>query len=160
MYMIKDHILPNQNIISPLSYQIIPTYLERVITIGEKILGERFKPLKNYLPFDEYNKIMNSCNTIILGQKQQAATCNCLTAMWNGLRLFMPKDSMNYQYYSQLGMKIFSIEDDFPDNPQLSDEDIMHNRGIIENYYSFRTWQNDLQNALDLINSEKNQELL
>lgn len=151
MLMIKDYIPNGVDIISPLSYQIVQSYQEKVMAAGAELFGDRFKPLKGYLPFDEYNKIMNSCDTIVLGQKQQAATCNCLTAMWNGIRLFMPRDSMNYKYYSQLGLKIFSIEDDFPDNPRLSNEDIMNNRRIIENYYSYRAWVRDLQNSLTIL---------
>lgn len=151
MLMIKDYIPDGVDVISPLSYQIVPSYQEKVLAAGAELFGDRFKPLKGYLPFEEYNKIMNSCDTIVLGQKQQAATCNCLTAMWNGIRLFMSTDSMNYKYYSQLGLKIFSIEEDFPKNPILSHEDIMHNRKIIERYYSYRAWVEDLQNSLSIL---------
>lgn len=154
MYQIKDYVDVTAKIITPLSYQIVPAYVEQVIKEGKRLFGDNFVPLKGYLPFDEYTKIMNSCDSLILGQKQQAATCNCLTAMWNGLKLFLPEDSMNYQYYSQLGFVVFSIEKDFSKKPMLSKDDIMHNRILIEKLYSYRAWVRDLQNTIELLETD------
>lgn len=151
MSEIKEHVDLSVKIIAPLSYQIIPSYVEKVIEYGKETFNDRFSPLEGYLPFDEYTKIMNSCDSIILGQKQQAATCNCLTALWNGLKLFLPKDSMNYQYYSKLGFIVFSVENDFQKNPSLSKEEVLHNRLLIEKIYSYRAWVCDLQDTIKLI---------
>lgn len=154
MHQIKGYVDATAKIIAPLSYQIVPTYVEQVIKEGKRLFGDNFVPLKGYLPFDEYTKIMNSCDSLILGQKQQAATCNCLTAMWNGLKLFLPEDSMNYRYYSQLGFIVFSVEKDFSKKPVLSKDDIMHNRKLIEKLYSYRAWVRDLQNSIDLLEKD------
>lgn len=141
-------------IISPLSYQGTPRYINSVIEYGYNVWGKQFVPLKGYLPLNEYTTIMNSCDSIILGQKQQAATCNCLSALWNGLKLFLLKDSMNYNFYKSIGLTVFSIEYDFPKSPIMSMEDILKNRSIIEGLYSFRKWKEDLKECVQkIINS-------
>lgn len=150
MHMLKGKIADDISLISPLSYQGSPTYIKSVIDAGKSLFGNQFKPLKGYLPFEEYNKIMNSCDTLILGQKQQAATCNCLTAMWNGLKLYLPENSMNYIFYKSLGLKIFSVEK-YKKNDVITKEEVMSNRRIIERFYSFRQWQEDLKNTIIVI---------
>lgn len=151
MYMIKDRIDKDVNIIAPLSYQGSPSYIDKVIKEGKCLFGERFIPIKDYLPFDEYTAIMNSCDTLILGQKQQAATCNCLTAMWNGLKVFFLKDSMNYEFYKSMKLKVFSLEDDFGSVIDYNFDDVHYNREIIEKHYSYRAWVDDLINTIDTI---------
>ena len=151
--MIAPFVVQGTEIIVPLSYQGIPQYVDKVIEYGKRKFGNNFVPLKGYLPLDQYTKIMNSCNAVILGQKQQAATCNCLTALWNGLRLFLFEDSMNYKYYSSIGLKVFSIEKDFSCNPQLTKEDVDRNRKIIEGLYSYRQWVEDLKECISIISN-------
>lgn len=148
----KDFICEESQIIMPLSYQIKKEYVNQVLKISKKQLGEKLIPLMKFLPFEDYTRIMNSCDTIILGQMQQAATCNCLTAMWSGLRLFLPKESMNYIYYKSLGFIVYSIEDDYQKNPTLTDEDIKKNRILIERLYSYRSWKVDLEKFIDILN--------
>ena len=59
---------------------------------------------------------------------------------------------MNYKFYKSLGLKVFSL-DEFDNSLQLSYEDVIQNRVIIEKFYSYRAWKNDLEDSLKIITS-------
>ena len=146
----------NYDIFCPLSYGGNSFYVNSVVKEGKRLFGERFIPLLDYLPLDEYTKIIQSCGSIVLGYQRQAATCNCLTSMWNGLKVFLPATSMNYKEYKNVeGLKVFSIEDDLDDmSLRLSMEsDLKKQREIISSLYSFERWIEDLKDSLNIIMS-------
>lgn len=156
------HALYNQttlrdfDVYCPLSYGGNQYYIKAVVKEGKKLFGDKFKPLLDYLPFDEYTKIIQSCSSIVLGYKQQAATCNCLTSLWNGLKVFLPKTSMNYDEYKNVdGLKVYSIEEDLNDLVLSSkpDFDIVNQRKIISDLYSYDRWQKDLKESLKIMMS-------
>lgn len=145
------------NIYCPLSYDGNMFYIKMVIKEGKKLFGDRFKPMLNYLPFDEYTKIIQSCNSVILGYEQQSATCTCLTSLWNGLKVFVPKDSMNYnEYRNQEGLEIYSIEDDLDDSTisMCMSNCLIEQRKKISSIYSYNRWQEDLQDAINILRAE------
>ena len=141
----------------PLSYGGRDYYIKKVIKVGKQLFGDNFIPLIAYMPFEEYSKVIQSCDNVILGYEQQAATCNCLTSMWNGLKLYVPKHSMNYIEYKNVeGLEIFSIEEDLNDD-NLSNKlilDIKNQRSRISSIYSYERWKQDLNDAVTLILSE------
>ena len=139
----------------PLSYGGNKYYNNKVIREGRKLFGDKFIPLMDFLPFDEYTKIIQSCGNVILGYERQAATCNCLTALWNGLKLFVPKSSMNFKEYKEIeGLCIYSIEDDLNDITLKShlNYSIVEERKKISKTYSYDRWKLDLMESLKLIN--------
>ena len=106
------------------------------------------------MSFDEYTKIIQSCSCIILGYKQQAATCNCLTSMWNGVKVVCLEESMNYKEYNQNEhLPVYSIEKDLSDELIQSEPDIniYGTRNQIEQIYSYRRWVVDLEDSLKIM---------
>lgn len=151
MNQIAPYVENDTLIICPLSYAGKPKYIRKVISHGKQLFGERFMPLMKYLSFEEYTKIMNSCNRFVMGMIQQAATCNCLTSIWDGIKIYAPKNSMNYVHYNSLGIKVYSIEDDFGREIDEQYVNLENNRKIIENFYSYRRWFIDLEDSLSII---------
>lgn len=144
----------NYDIYCPLSYGGNSFYVNSVVKEGKRLFGERFKPLLDYLPLDEYTKIIQSCGSLVLGYQRQAATCNCLTSMWNGLKVFLPATSMNYEEYKNVeGLKVFSIENDLDDNSLRFNmkPDLQKQREIINSLYSYERWIEDLRASLNII---------
>lgn len=144
------------DIYCPLSYGGNRYYINAVVKEGKSLFGNRFKPLLNYLPLGEYTTIIQSCSSIILGYKQQAATCNCLTSLWSGLKVFLPKTSMNFEEYGNVeGLRVYSIEDDLNDMVLSSkpDFDIVQQRKILSDIYSYERWEKDLKEALKIMMS-------
>lgn len=142
-------------IICPLSYAGTPKYVQQVINQGKKLFGDRFIPLTTYLTLDEYTNIIRSCNRFVMGMIQQAATCNCLTSLWDGIKIYAPKNSMNFAQYNNMGIKIYSIEDDFGRETDEQHNNLIDNRKIIEKNYSYRSWIRDLEDCIMQINKSK-----
>lgn len=137
----------------PLSYQGTQDYKQAVVKKGKDLFGEDFIPLMDYLPLSEYNQIMNSCGSLVLGQMQQAATCNILTAIWSGIKVYLPEDSMNYIHYTNEGLKVYPLDsiNSRDVNESRSEMEIKQSRTIIEKYYSFRQWKEDLAHSLQIM---------
>ncbi len=138
----------------PLSYGGNEYYKRKVIKFGKKLFGEQFIPLLRFLPFEEYTKIIQSCGNVLLGYEQQAATCNCLTSLWNGLKLFVPKSSMNYKEYKMIeGLQVYSLEEDLNDiniNSALNIP-IEEQRKRISVMYSYERWKEDLRDTINIL---------
>lgn len=110
-FKIKD-----REIIVPLSYGGDTFYIKDIIRYGKKIFGENFCPIQNFLSLKEYNTLLSTCSHAIFGYEQQAALGNITELLWMGVKLFLPKSSINYKYFKDSGYKVFTIEDDLTEN--------------------------------------------
>lgn len=150
--LIKDILPENCKVIAPLSYS--PSgekYSKSIMREGEKLFKESFHPLVDFIEYSEYVKIMNSINVAIFDVDRQCAVGNILIALWNGAKIFLPKNSINYQYFNSIGIKIFSIEDDLSKkefSSQLSWEEVINNRKQLVKYWSYENVQTNFINSL------------
>lgn len=105
--------------------------------IGGLVLGKRMQVLDTYIPRDEYNKLMLSCSTMILGYLEPAAQGNIITAMWLGMRVYLSEKSMAYAYYKRIGAKVFTMEKDLKiyGFTPLSDDERAENRKVLNQWY-------------------------
>lgn len=101
----------NAEIVVPLSYGE-PWLRNIILKRGKCMFGSRFHPLVEFIPRDEYNKIVRSCSVVIMPHYRPQAFGNILTALWLGCRVFMSEKSHLYAFFKRIGMVIFSIETD------------------------------------------------
>lgn len=140
------HRMKDKQVIMPLSYGDlwVKNMMKR---IGRFLFGKRLQTLEQYIPRNEYNALMLSCSTMIIGYLEPAANGNIMTALWLGMRVYLSEKSMAYAYYKRIGCMIFSIESDLNRrNPdcfaRLSDADMLHNRqALMQEYGKQRTDQ-------------------
>lgn len=132
--------LRDSKVIIPLSYgdQWIRNL---VIKEGKWMFENRLLALTDYMPRDEYNALMLSCSTMIIGYTQPAAQGNIITALWLGMRVYLSEKNASYDYFKRIGCKIFSIERDLNrKNPDvfapMKQEDIDINRTVLRKWYS------------------------
>lgn len=106
---VKVFIPKDSTIYIPISYgkSSYAEYLTRVLNNG----NESIVFMKELLPPLEYFKIVDSCSYAIFGVLRQAAMGNIFRCVMKGVKLFLYKDSMPYEYLKQLGCVVFSIED-------------------------------------------------
>lgn len=151
---IADLDLGSRKIIVPLSYSPNPRYVATLKEKGEALFGANFRALTDFLPLDEYNKIFTSCGFCIYGIERQQALGNIINGLFFGCKIFFYKTSILYKHYQQLGVKVFSIEDDLC-SPRafepLSFEDAFHNKRIIRNCMIRETMVNKLYDIYKLI---------
>lgn len=103
--------------------------------------------IEKYMDKYDYFKLIDNCSCAIFGQLRQEATGNINHMLYTGKKIFMYKDSINYQYYSK-NAKIFTIENDL-------------NSDIFNNYleydqqkynYDFIHEKENYQNYINLLN--------
>lgn len=133
-------------VIMPLSYGE-PWVRNMAKKVGAMLFGKRLQTLEQYMPRNEYNSLMLSCSTMIIGYLEPAANGNIMTALWLGMRVYLSEKSMAYDYYKRIGCHIFSIEHDLNRKnkdcfSQLPIEEMTQNRtALIQEYGKQRTDQ-------------------
>jgi hypothetical protein len=122
-------------IIVPLSYGS-SKYRDIIIECGNKLLGRKFLPITDFIPFDKYMKLLATCPTVIMNHNRQQAGGNIAAALYMGARVFVNADNHFYGHYKKHNAVINEIEqlrigEVFIDSP-LTREEIDLNRRIIE----------------------------
>lgn len=112
--------IDGRDIISPLSYGS-PQYRDFVISEGAKFFGENFKPLTNFMPIQEYIKILQSCGFVIMNHLRQQAVGNIVIMLYLGAKVFLNKSCPTFTYFKSHGAVIFSI-DDLKASPSMLNE--------------------------------------
>jgi dTDP-N-acetylfucosamine:lipid II N-acetylfucosaminyltransferase len=104
-----------KKIICPLSYGPVGyrKYRKKVVIQGYNLFKKKFQPLEKFLPNKDYEKILYSCNTMIMYHIRQQALGNIYMALYLGMRLFLNSKSGTYKYMIDKGVIIFDLEKDF-----------------------------------------------
>ena len=129
--------MKDRKVIMPLSYGG-PWVHNLVKKVGKFVLGKRLRVLDTYLPREEYNALMLSCSTLILGYLEPAAQGNIITALWLGMRVYLSERSFAYQYFNRIGCAIYSIEKDLKNYgyAPMEQKVVEQNRAVLKEWYS------------------------
>lgn len=137
-YQLKE-LNVDKEIIVPLSYGLNTVEHPELITIGKEFFGDKFIPIINYMPFDEYNKLLKKSNIAIFNHIRQQAVGNVIMMLWQGTKVFMSELSPVYVYFKSMKFVLFSIENELTFNSinhSLSVEEIKQNKNIVFQLYS------------------------
>jgi hypothetical protein len=128
-------------IYAPLSYGE-QDYREKLLENIPQIYREKLIPLKTFLPFAEYAKIMGECAYVAMGSIRQQAFGNIAYALAIGARVFLDERSPIYSQLRSLGMVVFAMQELVEAIAQrkgwLDRADIEKNRALLEQHYG---WQ-------------------
>lgn len=131
--------LKENRLILPLSYAGRKRYVSQVIAAGQQRFGRQFVPLNTFIPLTDYQAIIAGCGYAVFAIERQQALGNIWLALWNGLTVFMSKNSPLYHHLRQQGYHIFNIQDDLhliAEGRQISAEEIADNRRTLLKYDS------------------------
>lgn len=103
--------------------------------ICEKIGGgnKKVQFLKEFLPAEEYFKIIDNCSYAVFGVLRQEAMGNILHCLIKGVKVFLYEDSIPYNYLKSIGCYVYSIEEIDSDSfiIPLTKEERIHNQKVI-----------------------------
>lgn len=148
--------LHGRKIVVPLSYGE-PWVANIVEKRGNKLFEDGFMPLTSFLPLNEYNKILSSCSIVVMNHYRPQAFGNIITSLWLGARVYMSEQSIQFKYLVDIGIKLFSIENDLkhisilPSSP-LPKSDIIHNRKILYSLYCKDSISSSVSDIVSRIN--------
>lgn len=104
---IKAYIPNDLNVVIPVSYgdKNYSTYIEN------KIEGSNISFLKEFMPYNDYMDLLDSCSFAVYGVLRQQAMGAIYRCVACGIKLFLYRDSIVYNYLTSLGCIVFAIED-------------------------------------------------
>lgn len=149
--LLKD----NKRVVVPLGYGS-PWLKKRVMDYGKKSFGSRFTPLIDFLPLEDYNKILLSCSTMIQPQRRNQAQGNVITGLWLGMKVYLSERNFAYPYFKRLGMNVFTVEHDLNDEGQdpfapLSQQEINYNRKVLLKWYKWEVMKEKNLKMVELL---------
>lgn len=142
--------LKGEKVIIPLSYGN-PWVKNAVKRVGRLALGRRMQALESYMPRNEYNQLMLSCSTMIIGYWEPAAQGNIITALWLGMRVYLSEKSIAYAFFKRIGANVYSIESDLKKYQftPISEEEFSENREVMKKWYSKEHVKQAVNNVVD-----------
>ena len=153
--ILKKLDLETQNIITPLSYGD-QKYANQIIEIGKQKMGENFKPLTEFIPLNEYQKILLGCGIVIMNHYRQQAVGNVVNAIYLGAKVYLSIKNTLYHYLKRIGCYVYCIEEDLLSGNQnvfdlLSEKQMIENRNKLIIELSLERNVNELKRKLSPI---------
>ncbi|MFA6400492.1 MAG: TDP-N-acetylfucosamine:lipid II N-acetylfucosaminyltransferase [Salinivirgaceae bacterium] len=148
--------LDNKKIIVPLSYGSDEIYKAAVINEGNKLFGSNFEPIVNFMPIQKYEELLARCEYAFFYFLRQQAMGNIITLIMQGTKIYLSKNNVIYNYLTNIGIKVFSIEQLLEENKELiplSNEDKINNQKIILSEYGKDAILQRARDACKLIDS-------
>jgi hypothetical protein len=102
--------IDERKVIIPLSYgrEDLANYISEY---AKNKLGESsVSILKEFLSFEEYNKIINSCEIVVMNHIRQQAVGNIVQALLQGSHIYLRPESTVYTYMIENDVKVSNFE--------------------------------------------------
>ena len=103
----------------PLSYGN-KQYKEFIITQANFSLGTKANIISDFLPYEDYMKILQTCDNVIMGHIRQQAMGNIITLLYLGAKIYFPEESVVYKHLINKGYHVFTID-------KISNEELTNN---------------------------------
>ncbi|SFR49202.1 TDP-N-acetylfucosamine:lipid II N-acetylfucosaminyltransferase [Thiomicrospira sp. ALE5] len=129
-------------IYAPLSYGN-PGYAQTTIQQGKQRFGDKFEPLTEHMPFNQYLEFLGKIDIAIFNHKRQQAMGNTITLLGLGKKVFMRSDVTQWAFFKSHGIAVYDIEA----FALTDDEDIQvdENKHRVKSYFSEQTFVNQLR---------------
>lgn len=104
--------LANENIkiICPLSYGASEKYADKISKIGKKYFGDKFIPLRKFMPKDEYYELLHSVDVAIFNSTCQHALGNIGEMLRQGKKVYLRTTTPMWNWFLSRGQKIYDIK--------------------------------------------------
>lgn len=130
-------------IVCPLSYGG-EAYAEDVIKVGKELFGDKFMPLKDFMSFDEYTKLLVGLNTALFNHDRQQGLGNIVAMLGNGKKVFFKKNNTLYDFFQSINVTIYDMEE--LDLSAIPAEVAQENIKSIKEYFSTAHFKKQLSN--------------
>lgn len=131
--------LGSRRIVVPLSYGDA-RYAEAICRLGAELFGERFLPLRDFLPLDQYSAAIARCSAVVMNHVRQQAVGTINAALYKGAKVFLRPENPLLAYYRELGLRVEEMPDEgFAENrlQRLPEAEVAANRRILQSAFGF-----------------------
>lgn len=133
-------------IYAPLSYGN-QVYAQRVIEEGKKRFGEKFQPLTEMMPFNQYLEFLGGIDIAIFNHKRQQAMGNAITLLGLGKKVYMRSDVTQWNFFKSHDIAVYDIEE-----LQVNDTDqqgLTKNKETVKQYFCMDNYLKQLHELFD-----------
>ena len=127
--------LKERNVYLPLSYGGgSPNYVQAIKASYQKELGDSCRFLDNFMEYEDYKKILESCGIAIFYIERQQAMGNIGMLLRSGCKVFLSETSIIYHHFKRIGAHVFSIQHDLNDTEiakPLSSQEMEENKRLL-----------------------------
>lgn len=102
---------PDARLVVPLSYGCSdPRYADHIEAAGRQRFGERFVPLRHWMPLAEYQNCLARCGSVLMNHRRQQAVGNLAASLHKGARVFLPRGNPLFTFFTGLGASVTPVE--------------------------------------------------
>ena len=138
---------------SPINHLILP------LSYGDSSYGEsiraRFEEsglpttvLKELMPLQEYEALINEVDVLILGHLRQQGLGNILTALQQGKTIYLHPGGINYEHFKSRGFAVRNTQDLAKGIELLSETDQTRNTALVSQFWDIEQGRIDMKAAL------------
>lgn len=117
----------------PLSYGD-QEHASKVITHGKKLFGEKFYPITEFMPFDDYYHFLSKIDIAVFNHERQQAMGNTISLLSMGTTVCMRSDVSQFHLLASLGVTVKSVDLTTLDRISFSEREKNHE--IMASYFS------------------------
>lgn len=142
--------LTEYQILLPLSYGD-KEFAHKVKLAAEQELKTNVRALTEFLPIEEYQKILSEVKIAIFGMRRQEAAGNVFQLLNMGAQVFLRKDNTLLHWLKKRDFIVFCIEEDELELSRLKGlnlEEMSHNRTQYERYFNSKVYANMMQQLI------------
>lgn len=123
----------NIKIFAPLSYGDME-YAKTIATRGKEMFGDKFTPLLQFMPFENYLELLGQIDIAVFAHKRQQAMGNTITLLGLGKKVYMRSDVTPWPFFMSIGVNVLDVEQ--LDIKFLSEGEARRNKETISGYFS------------------------
>lgn len=123
-------------IFAPLSYGD-KNHAKKVISQGKAWFGDKFVPMTDFMPFEQYLEFLKSLDIAIFNHQRQQAMGNTITLLGMGKTVFMRSDVSHWRFLKGLGVKLNDVEE--LELCRITPEEAKENAHVVRSYFSRAT---------------------
>jgi len=105
---LKEYKEQDISIYVPLSYGD-PNYAQKMVAEGKKRFGDKFIPLTDFLPFEDYLKLLDKIDIAIFNHNRQQGMGNIRTLLGLGKKVYMKPNLTSSESLKEDGIKVFLL---------------------------------------------------
>lgn len=94
--------------IFPLSYGD-EIYKQKIIKLGVQKLGKSFMPITNFMPRNDYIRLLSTCDTAIFNNNRQQATGNIILLANLHKKIYLRSDTTMWSFFNNLGFSVYNV---------------------------------------------------
>ncbi|CAK8711711.1 hypothetical protein GCAAIG_01010 [Candidatus Electronema halotolerans] len=140
--------IENRKIIVPLSYGDT-WYRDQIIKNGRRMFGDKFVPIVNFLPKNEYIDLLNRCGYVFMNHLRQQALGNICIMMLKGARIYLNSVNPLYRWFIDREGIVNNIYDDNIMEP-LNAIQRKNNIDIVMNFCSMKVQRAKTRHLVDI----------